>query len=298
MKNINNLIITLILKFVGLISLMIGRNLRVKFGKLIGRTLKSLSSKRYNITVTNIMTALKLSRLEAEIIADKSYENLGITLSELLVLEKLTENQLKEYIKFNNLDLISEAFQEGKGVILLSGHFGNWEFLAYCAGLFLNLSITVIVKPQSNKIADKYLSKTRTSGGNKIISMYKAARSIVKELSQGNIIAMLADQSAERNNDVYATFFGRKTPTYSAPAALSLKYQAPIIMGFANRQEDGTYLVDLIRINPYDYDNNDKGIQDLTQLHVDILESEIRKNPQMWAWQHRRWKHSPDKNDD
>lgn len=295
-KKISDFLITVLLRFLAVISLILNRKSRLKFGNIIGDFLRIASKKRYNITLNNISTALNIGYVESKQIADAAYRNLGITLTELLVLDKLSQEEIREYVKYTNFELIEEAYKEGNGIILLSGHFGNWELLAYTAGQFANLPITVIIKPQSNKFADKYLNRTRVSGGNKIVSMYKAARTIVTELKSGNIIAMLADQNAGRNNDVFAEYFGRYAATYSAPAALSLKFNSPIIIGFAVRDNDGIYNVELKRINPNEFTNDEEGIKAMTQKHVSILEGEVRKHPHLWAWQHRRWKHSPESN--
>ena len=297
MKKFLDALITTILRSIAAIANLLNPKARQSLGKLIGRILKQLSSRRYNITKDNIKKALQVDDSRADAIALGAYRNLGITLVELTVLDKLSLEELHNYVKYENIELIHEAYNEGNGVILLSGHYGNWEYLAYTAGLFTQLPLTVVVKPQSNKFADKYLNRTRTSGGNKTVSMYNAARTIVKELNQGNIIALLTDQSASRNNDVTTEFFARKVPTYAAPSALSIKFNAPIIVGFANRMSDGSYYVKLSRIDPYEYQNDSDGVEKLTQYHVDILENEIRKHPELWAWQHRRWKHSPENND-
>jgi KDO2-lipid IV(A) lauroyltransferase len=294
MKKITDILITYILMLLAIISRILNIKQRVKFGILIGDFLRILSKKRERITYNNIKNSLDRSDHETKHITIEAYRNLGITLAELLVLSKLNEKQLQEYVKYENIDLIEKTAEEGKGVILLSGHFGNWEYLAYTAGLFTKLPLTVIVKPQSNKFADKYLNRTRISGGNEIVSMHKAARKIVKELTSGNIIALLADQSTSGKNDVLVDFFRRQTPTYSAPASLSLKFGSPIIIGFANRQKDGTYLVKLEKIDPKNYTNDEKGIIKLTQAHVKLLENAIKERPELWSWQHRRWKHSPD----
>jgi KDO2-lipid IV(A) lauroyltransferase len=294
MKKIFDYIITFLLRFLSIISRNLNKENRTKFGELIGNSLRLLSKKRYNITFQNISNNLDIDETTAIDITKRSYQNLGITLAELLTLEKIKDSDIRNYITYRNLDLITEAHNEGNGVILLSGHFGNWEYLAYTAGEFTKLPVTVIVKPQSNKIADKYLNKARTSGNNKIVSMHKAARTIVKELSNGNIIALLADQSTTGKTDVMVDFFGRQTPTYAAPASLSLKFNSPIIIGFAIRDKEGIYNVNLERIDPQKFKNEKDPVKALTQEHVKYLEKAIRSNPHLWSWQHRRWKHSPD----
>ncbi len=212
---------------------------------------------------------------------------------ELMAIPSMTENELKNKIVYENIDLIEEKRKLGKGVILLSGHYGNWELLAYTAGYFTDIPVTIIVKPQRNKTADKILNSYRTHHNNKIVSMYRAARPIVSELRKGNMIALLADQSATKDKDVFVDFFGRPAATYESPASMALRLDAPIVIGFSERQEDGTYRVQLREILYDDIKDSEDAIKILTERHVKALEQQIRKRPELWAWQHKRWKHTP-----
>ncbi|MFP4528178.1 MAG: lysophospholipid acyltransferase family protein [Candidatus Kapaibacterium sp.] len=281
---------------IGLISRILGRNARTAFGRLLGNIMIYLSSKRRRITYENIRNAFPdQSDLWCREITVQSYHNLGIVLAELLAMPSFDREDFDKYIKYSNISLLSEVFNRGRGLILLSGHFGNWELLAHSAGLFTGIPITIIVKPQRNRHADDLLNKYRTLHGNRIVSMYKAARAIIQELSRHNAIALLADQSATRDRDVFVDFFGRPASTFEAPAALALRFRTPIVMGFAVRQPDNSYRVDLREIKFDDLENNSDGVRELTRRHVAELESEIRKNPGLWAWQHRRWKHEAPK---
>lgn len=285
-------IIILFLKF---ISDSLSIKSRTKFGKLVGRAFMFLSKKRKNITLDNIKQAFPdKDRKQIENICLKSYENLGITFIELLHLEKLKENEAKKYCKFENLEIIEEYNKKGRGLILLSAHFGNWEYMAYSAGLFSGLPLNLVVKPQKNKIADKKLNSFRTKSNNNIINMYEAARQIYATLKKGNILALMVDQSATKNKDAFVEFFGRPTSVYLAPAKLALKNNTPILFGLSKRLSDGTYSILIEEIRTDDLENNHKGILELTKRHVKYLEKKIRNKPEQWAWQHNRWKHKPD----
>jgi len=293
MKKLKDIIITRIILFVGWISTHISVKSRTALGRFVGNTIRMLSKKRQEITTNNIKRAFPEKSNEwHNKIMKESYQNLGITMVELLALKSFDDNQIREYIKYTNIEMINDLHKRGKGVILLSGHFGNWELLAYSAGLFSGLPALIIVKPQKNKVADEILNSYRTQRGNKIISMYKAAFTIFKALKKGGVIAMLADQSATKDKDVYVDFFGIPAATYESPAELALKLDVPIVMGFAVRQKDGTYLVELEEIKHDDLDNTKEGILELTRRHVASLEKAIRTNPNHWAWQHRKWKHT------
>ncbi len=276
------------------ISSRLSMKSRNKLGRMLGGILQRLSKERRNVTLRNLSESLpNLSPAEHNKICRNSYDNLGITLAELLAFPSMSEADFKNYVKITNTELVEEKIKSGKGIILLSGHFGNWELMAYVAGLVLNLPITIIVKPQSNKLSDKYLNKFRTQGGNKIVPMSNAARTILQALKKNEAIALLVDQSADWQKDVFVDFFGRPAATYEAPAAIALKYGSPIITGFAHRLPDCTYLVELKELDYSDLDDSRESIIELTRRHVKVLEDNIMMNPGLWSWQHKRWKHEP-----
>lgn len=255
--------------------------------------MRIIGADRRRITLENIRNAFpeKDSEWHRKLVS-RSYHNLGIVLAEILAFKSLSDDKIRKYIRYENIGLINELIARGKGLILLSGHFGNWEFLAYSAGFFSGVQVTIIVKPQKNKLADRFINKIRTRRNNSVVSMYKAAREIITVLRKGESIALLADQSASPQKNVFIEFFGRPAATYKAPAELSLKFDCPIIMGFAERQADGTYFVKLKEIEHSDLEDTPENVEVLTKRHVVELEQAIRKNPDHWPWQHRRWKHS------
>lgn len=282
------------LRGVGGVSGKLSPRYRQRLGRFIGSALRWVSSARYAITLDNIANAFPaMPQQERQGIATGAYANLGITLVELLSIPSLSDSDVRSMIAYGNLHLIEEAYAEGKGLILLSAHYGNWELLAYALPLYTSVPVSVIVQPQRNTSADTLLNSYRSRTGNRLIARHKAAREVIQLLSVGNAVALLADQSATADKDIFVQFFGRLAATYEAPAALSLKFDAPIVMGFAERREDGSYFVDLQRIPHEDLVYNREGIAKLTQRHVAALEEAVRKKPELWVWQHRRWKHSP-----
>lgn len=266
---------------------------RQKLGKLIGDFLRLLSKRRSNITLYNIKASLdNITKEESISIRNKAYHNLGITLLELLAIRTMKKEDIQNIIEYENIELIKENSKKGKGIILLSGHYGNWELLAYSAGLLSGVPVNVVVKPQKNQYADRRLNQYRTKSGNKILPMKRAAFAMISALKNNEAIALLVDQSAEKDKDIKVKFFGRDAITYEAPAALSLKFGSPIIMGFAERMHSGKYKVKLSVLPSDDLHYNKEGIRILTERHVAALEQQIRKKPEDWAWQHRRWKNT------
>jgi Kdo2-lipid IVA lauroyltransferase/acyltransferase len=289
-----NKIILFLLLFLGFISKKLSITNRYNLGVFIGFLLRILDSKRKNITLDNISKAFPDKPYSWHYsVMKESYSNLGITLVELITFDTISEPKVRQYIKYENIDHAKELFSKGKGLIFISGHFGNWELGAFGFPVIAKIPFMIIVKPQKNNLVDEVLNSYRIKSGNSVVSMYNSARDIIKTLRSGGALALLADQSATKDKDVFVNFFNRPAATYESPADLALRFNIPILMGFAVRQKDYTYIVKLVEVKHDDLTHNKEGILELTQRHVKMLEDAIRENPGHWAWQHRRWKHSP-----
>ncbi len=265
---------------------------RLRFGRRIGGLLQGLGKRRRDITRENLRQAFPDKSEEwVRRIARASYDNLGITLAEIMAFPRYRSSNIGEFIRFHNLDLIEENAAKGQGVILLSAHYGNWEILAYALPYITAVPVSVIVKNQRNRFTNTMLHELRGGSGNRLLPMNAAARAIVSGLRKGEAVALLADQSAQPQSDVFLPFFHRPAAVYKAPAAMALRYGAPVVMGFAVRNPDGSYDVDLQQIPTSDLSNTPEGILELTRRHTAHLEEQIRRRPELWVWQHRRWKH-------
>lgn len=284
------------ISLIGNISKILSISNRYYLGVFVGNIIRLLSKKRADVTYNNIKMAFpELSNKEITKIAKQAYHNLGITLVELLAFPKLSIEDYHKYVHYENIELINEALSRNKGLILLSGHFGNWELLATTAGSFSNIPIKVVVKAQSNSYFDRIINNYRTMMGNQLIPMDKAARELIYCIKKNEPFALLVDQSADSSKDIFVDFFGRPAATYEAPAQLSYKYDVPILYGFAVRNAKHTYNVKLYELDRSGLDKCTDPIRELTIRHVKALEDIIKQYPGQWSWQHKRWKHTPPK---
>ncbi len=282
---------SIVLHTLGKISATLSIRHRLRLGAVIGGVLRVLSKKRFQITIGNLQAAFPMMPIDwIQKTARSSYSNLGIVLAEILAFQFMKNEQLAELIEFENVELLNSSYERNKGMILLSGHFGNWELLAFSAGLKSGIPINIVVAPQHNPIANEYINEFRSRHNNRIVPMTNAARNIVHILQNNGVVAMLADQAANSSKNIFVDFFNRPASTYDAPAALALKFKFPLIIGFAVRQPTGKYLVRLEEVMYNDLEYSKAGIAELTKRHVEILEREIRKHPEQWSWQHKRWK--------
>jgi KDO2-lipid IV(A) lauroyltransferase len=249
---------------------------------------------RRSLTLMQLRAAFP-DRDEAEIrgIARASFVNLVTTIFELMWTPRLDDDDIAECIRMRNPEVIEQALRRGSGVIFMSGHFGNWEWLSVGVARLLGLPFTVIVHPIHNPRVDALVESWRQRFANRSIPMGVSIREIIHTLRNRGAVAMLADQSGP-SGSLYVRFFGKPAATYEGPATFALRIGAPIIMGFAIRADDGNYDIIVEEIPTQDLHGlTDANVRELTRRHVRALEKIVSTHPSQWLWQHKRWKHTP-----
>ncbi len=224
-------------------------------------------------------------------IAYNTYKSFLTAFIEILYLPKISRQELKAAVNCSNKDLIETKFKEEKGVILLSAHFGNWEYVAASVALQLNIPFSVVVKPQRNPYVSDWMNNVRTRWNNDVVSLGLSIRKIYQTLKEKKIVAMVADQRGPQES-IKVEFFGRKVSVHMGPAALALKTGSPILYGIPVRQKDYSYKIVMHEISKDNLPEDDEEkIIELSQRHTAYLESFIREHPEQWLWMHKRWKY-------
>lgn len=247
---------------------------------------------RKKITIDNLTKAFpELDKKHILKIAFGSYKSFAITLAEILLTPSLTKEEMIRMVKCINSDLILKKYNEGNGLILLSAHFGNWEYIANSVALQINMKVSVIVKPLRNHLVSQWMNKMRTRWINEVVLLGVSIRQIYNVLKEKKIVAMVADQRGPEDS-IKLNFFGRKTSVLIGPAVLSLKTNAPLIYGIPIRQKDYSYLVEFVEISRENLPAEiDAKSEELSRRHLVYLESVIRRYPEQWLWMHNRWRH-------
>ncbi len=283
----------IVFKFFVLLARLLPFKIVQRLGKLFGIFMFIFIPYRKKVALENLKKSFPEKRdEEIRRILKLAYVNLGITFFEFMGFANLKISDFDGFVKLENFDVVVEALKKGKGLILMSGHFGNWELSAIATGIKIGKPLNVIVKKQRNKFVDREINKWRCWFGNKVIPMEKAFRESLRILSEGGIVALLADQSAPKEG-LYVNFLGRPASTFTGPAIMSIRTGAPIVVGFAIREENYGYRIVFEKIDFTPSENEDENIIKLTQLHTSMLEKYIRLYPDHWLWFHRRWKHQP-----
>jgi len=191
-------------------------------------------------------------------------------------------------VKLVRYDVFDRCAAEGRGVIVVIAHLGNWE-IGGVATTLAGYPIQSLAKPIANPWIEEYLKKVRTLTGQKIIPRDRALGEMIRVLQRGGMLVVQIDQDA-RQSGVYVNFFGRPASTHRAPATLSLKYNVPIVMVNTYREEQMNYAVCSDPIHPDAFRGAPDPVKALTQAYSARLEEFIRQHPEQWLWTHDRWK--------
>ena len=224
--------------------------------------------------------------------AAASYAHLAREGLSLLRLYRLgVDDVLRETQVSQGLEAVREAVDAGRGVVLVTGHFGNWE-IGGAALAARGIPLDVVVQRQANRRFDALINDARRRLGMRVIYRGRATRDALRALREGRAVAFVADQDA-RGAGLFVPFMGRPASTFRGPAILALRSGAPVFMGTAVRGPDGRYDVRLRPIPlPAEGDPEERAAA-LTAAHVRALEEEIRSRPEQYFWHHRRWKTAP-----
>lgn len=243
---------------------------------------------RRDVVRINLALAFpSLSERQLRRLVRRALLNVATVLLELPLLRYLSDRSLTRWISFEGLELITGTLP--RGLILLSGHVGNWELLALASGWMSGRPFAIVVKEQND---GGELNRTRTVRGNTVIATSRAARAALDVLSEGGGLAMLADQSAAPPDPLVSIF---DIPTYffGTPARLALRFRPRVVCGFAVRRSDGGYHVRIRELAHDDLDDTSEGRDEFTRRYARALEEAVKTNPDLWLWTHRRWKYTP-----
>jgi KDO2-lipid IV(A) lauroyltransferase len=271
---------------------ILGLGLSRKLASVLAFTFFYLIPIRKKVVLENLKIAFpNHDEVNNKELAFKIYSSFAVTLVEIMCLPFLNKSDLVNAVECSNPELIVEKFNEGKGVILLSSHFGNWEFIAISVAIQIQLPFSVVVKPLRNTLVYEWMNKGRTKFGNEVVPLGISIRKTYQTLKEKKIVAMVADQRGPKEG-VKVDFFGKKVAVYTGPAALALKTGAPIICGIPIRENNFNYKVKLVEIPTNDLpDSEEEKILEISQRYTSYLEEVIREHPEQWLWMHKRWKY-------
>ncbi|MCE5246308.1 lysophospholipid acyltransferase family protein [bacterium] len=266
---------------------------RIGFGEAVGSLLHAVDRRHRELARTNIALSLGVGADEAARIARRTFRCLGRGFAETLTMSYYRGAALERAVEVEGVEHLRAAYALGKGVVVCSGHIGNWE-LAGLRQCQLGVPMDYISRPLDNPWLYDRLLQWREAGGVFTHAKHGAVRSALKTLKAGRTLAFVIDQNMTSPPRIFVPFFGRAAATTPTMAHLSLRTGAPIVPAYTIPRDDGTYLLRYLpAIAVPETGDEDAKVRAITLEATRLLEEWIRACPHSWLWLHDRWKTRP-----
>lgn len=290
----------LLLRGVGLAVRILPRPVADGLARLLALLAFDLLRIRRRVTLDNLIQAFpeRDARWHRRT-ARAAYHNLALVGMESLRALHGDPRRLLERVDLEpaSQQLYHDLMAGGRGVVFVSGHYGNWELIAARTAA-VGYPSAVIVQEQRNPLFDQALEQVRERMGFNSVGRGVAVRGILRVLKDGGAAMILADQDAGQRDALFIPFFGRPASTYQGPALFAVRSGAPLVGGWIHR-EGGRYRAWYERLDeaalkdlPEESDEETR-VRRLTEAYADWLERMIRTDPGQYLWLHRRWKSRP-----
>jgi len=284
--------IYLLLKLSIAIVRCLPRKAALAFAHGMGTLAYFLVARQRNKVLENLRTAFSHEKTEKEIrqIALGVFRHFSVTLADLTFMKRITQANLEQAVDYGDLrETIRRVVEEGRGVIVMTGHLGNWELCGALLGIW-GYDMSVVGKRIYYEKYNDLVVKARLEKGVSTIYQDESPKKILQHLKKGNLIGFVADQDVERLEGVFVDYFGKPSFTPIAPVRLAQISGSPIIMGALIREGDRYRLIYDREPTRVPKDASKEDVARYTQQWSKFLEGVIRSYPDQWAWMHDRWK--------
>lgn len=271
--------------------------LPVKAGELFGLILYHLWKSRREIATDNLKRSIALHALSLphspEEVIREHFKNLGLSFIEIIKIYYGRGRTILGKTVIKGIDNFEKARARGKGILLITGHCGNWELLAILAS-YKVAPISVVVRPLNNPYLNAFLQKARSRFGNRVIDKKGALRAILATLKEGGIVGILMDQAVLSEEGFVIDFLGRGAWTSKMPALIARKTAAAVVPAFIRRDGKGHEIIIYPEVSLSSLSDHGQAVRKDTQVFSRFIEDYIRMNPSEWLWLHKRWKRVPE----
>ncbi|MDP3111309.1 MAG: lysophospholipid acyltransferase family protein [Thermodesulfovibrionales bacterium] len=280
----------------------------IKAGEMLGLLLFYIWGSRRRIAIENIeksavsffSSANPLSsasrprrpacgQLSAISIARETFKNLGRSFTEIVKIYYGFGKNIIDSVEIAGVENFNKARANGKGILFLTGHCGNWELLGTAVAANL-ADIAIVARPINNPYINKFIVNGRQRHGNSIIAKQGALKVIIKRLRDGGCVGILMDQSVLSDEGYVIDFLGRGAWTTKMPALIARKTGAAVLPVFIHRTDRGHGLKIYPEVELSNMDDKEKAALEDTKKFSGFIEGYIKEHPFQWLWIHRRWK--------
>jgi KDO2-lipid IV(A) lauroyltransferase len=255
---------------------------------MLGGLAHLVSTKHRRRARQNLRAAFpEWSEAQVRSTARQVFRNFGVNIAEFFKAPSLSAESLWKRVQVVGEEHLQQALRQKRGVLLITGHFGNWELAARCM-VQAGYELSVIARDTNDPSTTELVTLLREKSGYKVLSRGSAARAVLNCLKKNEGVAILPDQNA---GDVFVEFFGQKAGCVAGPAVLHLHTGAPLLPVFNVRLPGDYHRIEVLP--PMSFEPSGNKIEDhrrIMQALHDVLEAYIRRYPGQWLWLHDRWK--------
>ena len=248
-----------------------------------------LTGYRQSVVLENLRNSFPDKKTdEIEALSKAYYRYLSDLILETVKTLTMTEHEAREHCIFHPAEWLDKYFKEKRSIILVMGHYGNWEWAGPSFTLNTKFQLVVIYQPLSHPFFEKMMVRTRTKFGTKITPVSQTLRDMVARRGSISATALIADQTAPGDKAYWTTFLHQDTSVFTGPEKLAKKFDYPVVYINLRRVKRGYY-----EIFPELLFGNPKGTieNEISEGFMKRVEKEILTDPTFWLWSHRRWKH-------
>ena len=246
---------------------------------------------RKQVVTTNLRNAFpKKTEKEIQTISKAFYHFFCDWMLEMIKSITISKEESIKRCHFTDTTLLNNLAQKNKNLIFVMGHMGNFEYGGPEMELNTPYQLHVIYKPLAKKYFDQLIKKKRTRFGTKVLPMKSVYREMVKMKKSAtlNAVTFIADQTPQRTNAYWTTFLNQDTPILKGTEIIAKKLNYPVVYISIKRTKRGFYEMtpELLCENPIETAEGE-----ISEMHTKRLEQDIIKQPEIWLWSHKRWKH-------
>lgn len=227
---------------------------------------------------------------EINVICKAFYHNLCDFMVETFKILTISKKGILERCKFNpeSLAVFSKYADEGKSVIMVMGHMGNWEWAGHPFSLLCRQRLVVLYHPLANKYFDRLMYRMRGRFGTRMIPMKTAFKHMLAHKNELTATVFISDQTPMPENAYWTTFLNQNTPVFKGTEVIAKKMNLPVVYCCVKKVKRGYYemFTETLVENPAA-----TGDGEISEMHTRRLEQDIIAQPESWLWSHKRWKY-------
>jgi Kdo2-lipid IVA lauroyltransferase/acyltransferase len=261
-----------------------------RWGAHIGSLTRLFARRRTRIAVENFRASFPERADDAETVIRECWRHMGREALATIKMQELSPEEIAATCDFTGVELVTEAMARGRGVILLTAHYGSWETVGLGITAIVG-PITTVARALDNELLAADLARLRSRTGATIVDRRAAARALYKTLAGNGVVGLLPDQAVLPREGVLVPFLGRPAWTTDAPAKLAARLGSTIVFVFCIGDATGQHRFEFeepIRVDQLT--EEEKQPVPLTTRINDVLSRRIAARPELWLWMHDRWK--------